>query len=204
MRTSKPIATISYNSEKFLNRKLGELVQKGIIDFFAYINHLPEEDDKQEHKHLFIVPSGIIDCNQLRNELVEVTSLGEEPEHVMPFRNSKFADWYLYVLHDKNYLDSKLDTKKYHYAESDLHISDYTYFNELKHVSDFTKYKSLTMFKQLVASGMSFGAIVERGVVPMNMISQYKMYYDTITCEFERRKYVIDKSTGVVRDSIFK
>ena len=65
MRTSKAFATISYNTTDFLKLKLGELVERGVLDFWAFVDHLPEIDEKKPHKHLFCVPSKLFECSTL-------------------------------------------------------------------------------------------------------------------------------------------
>ena len=49
MKTTKPISTISYNTPEFLENKLNELLANGLISFFAYILHEPEEDETKRH-----------------------------------------------------------------------------------------------------------------------------------------------------------
>ena len=44
MKTSKPFSTISYNTADFLSVKLNDLVNRRKIAFWAYVEHLPEED----------------------------------------------------------------------------------------------------------------------------------------------------------------
>ena len=44
MKTSKPISTISFNTESFLRGKLRELEAAGILEFWAYIKHDPEPE----------------------------------------------------------------------------------------------------------------------------------------------------------------
>ena len=45
MRTTKPIATISFNTPDFLKLKLNELLKAGRLSFWAFIVHKPEDDD---------------------------------------------------------------------------------------------------------------------------------------------------------------
>lgn len=125
MRTSKPFSTISYNTADFLNLRLGELVQRRQIDFFAWVHHYAEEDETKEHKHLYIVPNGRVDTDQILDFLLE-----HDPKHPdKPFNcirphSSKFADWYLYALHDATYLASKGQARKFHYVMDDVQTSD--------------------------------------------------------------------------------
>ena len=65
MKTSKPFSTISYNSADFLTVKLNDLVNRRKLAFWAYVEHLPEEDEKKAHKHLYIVPNGQINTDEV-------------------------------------------------------------------------------------------------------------------------------------------
>ena len=42
MQTSKPMSTISYNSEKFLKSQLDYLLRSHVIDYYMYIKHIGE------------------------------------------------------------------------------------------------------------------------------------------------------------------
>ena len=44
MKTSKPISTISYNSEEYLKSKLDYLVKNNTVEFWFYVKHLGEYD----------------------------------------------------------------------------------------------------------------------------------------------------------------
>lgn len=110
MRTTKPIATISFNSPAFLKLKLEELTKAGKISFWAFIPHKPEDDEAgtKEHNHLYAEPSKMMQTDDLKAELLEFDpEHPDKPKGCLPFRTSKFADWYLYGLHDKRYLASK-------------------------------------------------------------------------------------------------
>ena len=71
MRTSKPVATISYNTQPFLDAKLLELVRNKKIQDFVYIYHLAEEDEKKNHCHLYIEPNTLIDTMDIQEFLKE-------------------------------------------------------------------------------------------------------------------------------------
>ena len=123
MRTQRSFSTISYNTDTFLNQKLGELEKRRAISFWCWIDHYPEDDELKRHKHVFIIPNGQIDTDTVRKELEEIDlkdPLGK-PLGCMLMRPSKFDDWYLYGIHDTAYLASKGQTRKHHYQESDIH-----------------------------------------------------------------------------------
>lgn len=106
MATQKPLSTISYNTEGFLREKLEEWYDAHIIQAYQYICHKGEDGDK-EHIHLRIEPNRRVDPMELMDELREYHPGHTKPLGVRPFRPSKEEDWFLYVVHDKDYLKSK-------------------------------------------------------------------------------------------------
>lgn len=193
MRTSKPCSTISYNTDDFLTRKLKELQHKGYIDFWAYIKHHPEDDETKEHKHLLVYPNRLIDTDQLKEELQELDPADTlNPLGVMPFRSSKFADWYLYVIHDAGYLASKGQTRKYHYTDDDLVCSDTDYFVELKHQIDWSKINILGQIIQAVEEGMTFHDFLKVTNIPIqqffNAQRAFDYFYQANTLDRNDRK----------------
>ena len=66
MRTSKPIATIAYNTVDFLEQKLAELLRNHKIQDYFFIYHIAEEDEKKDHIHLYIEPNTRIDTMDLQ------------------------------------------------------------------------------------------------------------------------------------------
>lgn len=104
--TSKPISTISYNTESFLVEKLDAWVKAHIIQTYQYIKHKGEDGDK-DHIHLRIEPNKKIDPMTLSEELLEYEKGKEKPLGCRPWRPSKEEDWILYAVHDKDYLKLK-------------------------------------------------------------------------------------------------
>ena len=179
MKTSKAFSTISYNSEGFLVATLQRLVDTRKIDFFAFVEHFPEEDETKKHKHLYIVPNGKTDTDQVRNELLEidVSNPLAKPLGCMPCKSSKFADWYLYALHDSNYLASKGQSRKYHYSKGDFTVSDGDYFNEEIHTIDHTKYNRFNELKRALEDGRSFADVLASGIVPLQQTYAWEKAY---------------------------
>lgn len=181
MRTSKPCSTISYNSAEFLTIKLNELIKRGHLDFWAYIDHHAEEDETKDHKHLIVFPSKLLDTNQLKEDLKELDLKNPlQPLGVMPFRSSKFADWYLYVIHDSGYLASKGQKRKYHYTDSDLVCSDTDYFIELKHTIDWTKINTLGRVIQAAESGETFVEFIKSSNIPLQQMHNAQRLFELI------------------------
>ena len=106
MATQNPISTISYNTEKFLVEKLEAWKKAHIIQAYMYIMHKGEDGDK-DHIHLRIEPNRRIDPMDLSEELKEYKPGMKKPLGCRPFRPSKEEDWFLYVVHDPEYLKLK-------------------------------------------------------------------------------------------------
>lgn len=106
MATQKPISTISYNSESFLREKLETWYKAHIIQAYMYICHKGEDGDK-DHIHLRIEPNKKLDAMDLEADLREYVVGEKKPRGVRPFRQSKEEDWFLYAVHDKEYLEIK-------------------------------------------------------------------------------------------------
>lgn len=106
MATQKPISTISYNSEAFLVEKLQSLYDSHIIQAWQYIKHKGEDGDK-DHIHLRIEPNKRIDPMELTEMFKEFEKGKDKPLGVRPWRNSKEEDWFLYAVHDSDYLSLK-------------------------------------------------------------------------------------------------
>lgn len=185
MRTSKPFSTISFNTYSFLWRKCVDLVNNYKIFSFIFIHHLPEEDENKEHYHLFLIPNGTLDTEKIREEFLELLPGEDKPLGVLPFRSSSFVDWYLYAIHDKDYLVSKCQSRKYHYSDEDLKYPDYDQFIQLKHSADFSKFKRMKRFREMAESGVPFQNLVAQGFVPVQQIFQYREMYNLIKSSFE-------------------
>lgn len=106
MATQKPISTISYNTEAFLKEKLDTWIEAHIIQAYQYICHKGEDGDK-DHIHVRIEPNKRLDAMDLQEQLREYQIGKEKPLGVRPFRPSKEEDWFLYAVHDKDYLKLK-------------------------------------------------------------------------------------------------
>lgn len=128
MATQKPISTISYNTEAFLKEHLDDWVKAHIIQAYHYIVHIGEDGDK-DHIHLRIEPNRKLDPMDLTEKLKEF-----DPQHptkplgIRPWRPSKEEDWFLYAVHDADYLALRYGGaekgEKLPYDWSDIKASD--------------------------------------------------------------------------------
>ena len=106
MATTKPISTISYNTEPFLREKLEDWVKAHLIQAYMYICHKGEDGDK-DHIHLRIEPNRKLDPMDLTEILKEYEKGKDKPLMVRPWRPSKEEDWILYAVHDPEYMRIK-------------------------------------------------------------------------------------------------
>ena len=106
--TSNPLSSISYNTKQFLIDKLEELKDSHIISCYMVIFHLGEDGDK-DHAHFRIEPNRRIDPMDIQEMFKEINPFSNvgKPLGVRPFRPSKEEDWFLYAVHDQEYLRLK-------------------------------------------------------------------------------------------------
>ena len=119
VKTTKPISSISWNSLQYLVDRLEELRKAHIIAFWCLIQHKAEEDQKKEHIHFYVEPNRSVDTEELRENFIELVP-NQKPLGVNKFQKSDFKHWVWYSIHDKAYLASKNEARKYHYSFADL------------------------------------------------------------------------------------
>lgn len=131
MKTTKPTSTISFNTKPFLLGVLRRLVENDVLTFWALIQHEPEEDESKTHFHVYMEPAKQVDTLWLRKQFIEPDLHNpEHPRGTLPMEKSDFANWYWYGLHDKAYLASKNQIRKYHYEPSSVLTNDDDYLAE--------------------------------------------------------------------------
>lgn len=181
MRVSTPISTIHYLEPDILKVKLDDLIERDKITFYAFIKHLKEEDETKDHIHLYIIPNGQIVTEQLREALEEIDIKNVKPIRPLPFQKTKkFADWYLYVLHDRSYLMSKNQMRKYTYQPGEIVTSSADYLNELVHQIDYTNLKRQQTIMDMASNLVPFEEVVQHGLVPVQQFIAYQKLYDMI------------------------
>lgn len=168
MKTSKPFSTISYNTITFLKRYLDKAIDEGEISFYAFIRHLPEDDEAREHIHLFVVPNGKIDTVFFAHKFEQFVAREKLPRRWMMCRSSKFGDWYLYGLHDADFLEAKGQRRKHQYSPNQVYCSDSLELKEYIDQIDYTCYTSLGSAIRAARSGESMDSYLMR--VPVKMV----------------------------------
>jgi len=113
--TQKPISTISYNTENFLDSKLVELYDTKIIDYALYIKHKGENDiddftgevkKDKDHWHIYMHTSKRIDLTSIKKEFneIDIENFNSKPLGCMNFQVSKIGHWLCYAVHKIEYL----------------------------------------------------------------------------------------------------
>jgi len=187
---------------------LSDLVSRGVLDFWCFVEHLAEEDETKPHKHVFCVPTSLFDTSSIIEYLKEFDSSNPlKPLTCINAVSSKFGDWFLYSCHDKAYLISKGQSRKYFYNLDDFISSDIDYFNELRHQIDLSKINRSKIILDAVRDGIPFNQLVCNGQIPIQMINQYNFAYQIVTENINtyrnnRPGHEIDTETGeIITDS---
>jgi len=187
MRTSKPIATISYNTEAFLAERLAELVRNHKISDWIYIKHTAEVDEKKDHIHLWIKPNTLLDTMDLQNFLKEpdISDPTKKPLGCIDFRTSQVDDFILYGQHFQPYLASKGEMREFCYRREDFRFCDEDTFEDLyAHAfkgSDWAK--RYQMLQALNEGQFTPTDLILNGTVPLNQATQLNAFM------FMRSKY---------------
>lgn len=205
MRTTKPISTISFNTPAYLELKLNELLRAGRVSFWAYIPHKPEDDEggKKDHCHLYIEPSKMVQTDDIRREFLEFDpEHPDKPRGCITFNSSKFDPWYLYALHDKRYLASKGQSRRYHYTHGDIVTSDPDDLLYKSRCIDMLSLSPYSDMEDAQRQGISWCEYFSRGTIPLPQVALFeKAWYTLLQAETDRAERLghpmdIDQETG--------
>lgn len=187
MVTAIKLSTISYLSDKKTEEVLNELLVARKIRFWCYINHLPEEDEKKEHKHQIVFPDEQLDTRDLDDMFIE-----KDPKHPdKPFRcidwkkSSNMCDWILYGIHDPIYCAEKHgEIKKFCYASSDFHCSDIDIFDHYFYMSyhEFDFWKK-SKYMELLRKGLTPKDLVTKGYVSMKEMVNFHYFCKSLAMD---------------------
>lgn len=170
MATRKPISTISYNTESFLREKLEIWLTAHKIQAYQYICHKGEDGDK-DHIHVRIEPNMNIDPMDFQDELREFQIGKEKPLGCRPFRPSKEEDWFLYAVHDPQYLSLKYGGgekgEKLPYEWQDICVPD-NYDLEIA----FIRAKA-----SMAHSSVNMATRLQNGANPLSLVMQGENVY---------------------------
>jgi hypothetical protein len=209
VRTTKPISTISFNSANYLRSRLNELVKAKKLSFWAFITHKPEDDEggKKEHHHVYAEPAKMLQTDDLREYLKEFDpARPDKPKGCLKWTSSKFDSWYLYALHDKRYLASKGESRKFHYLHDDIQASDDDDLLMMSRQIDLVSLSPYADMQDAIEHGLTFAQYFKRGTVPLPQIKAFQtaweMLASTSTDRNGRKGHAmsIDEETGEVID----
>lgn len=209
MRTTKPISTISFNTPDFLELKLNELLKAGRISFWSFVPHKAEDDEagKKPHCHVYIEPSKMLQTDDLKSEFKEFDpSNPSKPLSCITFKSSKFDPWYLYGLHDKRYLASKNQARKFHYSHDDFRTSDDDDLLFKARSIDLISLSPYADMEDAQRQGITWSEYFSRGTVPLPQIALFERAWNLLLSNYTERNgrpghnVDIDTSTGEVFD----
>lgn len=179
MRTSKPIATISYNTQEFLINQLDALVRNHKISDYMFINHFAESDERKSHIHLWIKPNTLLDTMDLQKHFTELDPKNPtKPLKCIDFQISKVDDWILYSQHFAPYLASKGESREYHYTKDDFVYNDEDTFEDLyNHAFKGSEWARRNQILQSLSdSNTDPSKLILNGTLPLNMASQLNAF----------------------------
>lgn len=183
MKTSKPVSTISYNTEPFLKMKIEQWKSQGFIEFAMYIKHKAESNDKKDHFHVYLKPQKQIQTFDLEQSSLEFVSDNEKPLKCMDFRiSSSEYDWIMYAIHDKGYLAQKGLEKECHYDLSDIQSTCEDTFNII--LTRLQEERKGTLEERLmfcIGEGLNWKQIVSSGLIPLAKINNARIFYQAVT-----------------------
>lgn len=209
MRTTKPIATIAFNTPRYLEIKLKELQKAGRISFWAFVYHKPEDDEggKKEHAHLYIEPSKMLQTDDLREELKEFDpNKPDKPKGCLTFRSSKFDAWYMYALHDKRYLAHKGEARRFHYTHNDFVSSDEDDLLFKARSIDLISLSPYADMEDAQSQGLTFGQYFSRGTIPIQQVTLFQQAWNLLLANrtergtHEGHALDVDEDTGEIVD----
>lgn len=211
VRTTKPISTISFNTESYLRLKLDELRKAKRISFWAFINHKPEDDEggKKSHFHVYVEPSKMLQTDDLTDELREFDPLHpDKPLSCLTWKSSKFDPWYLYALHDKRYLASKGQSRRFHYEHDDILSSDDDDLTCKARSIDMVSLSPYADMQDAQRQGVTWAQYFSRGTVPLPQVTLFERAWYTLLevrterAEREGHPMDVDVDTGEVIENV--
>lgn len=162
---------------------MNRLLESGRIEFWAFCRHLPDADDAKEHNHIFMIPARMTDTANLVPEFNEPDPIVGIPRRCKLIFPSKWGDWYLYVLHDREYLKAKGQERNVHYSRKDVICSDEDSADQLINEIDVIALKGFANMLDNAVNGVSFTDALIKGIIPQSRITQWSGIYKSVLAE---------------------
>ena len=184
MRTRRLISTVSFNTVRFVEITCERLRGSGVIELAYWVKHRPETDEKKEHVHVCMLPARVLDTMELEKKFCELVPGESEPRGVLPFRISKFADWFLYCSHNAGYLSSKGQSRVWSYSIEDFGATSRERLLEDVKMIDERPFRVWSLIRVAVASGQSWDDLMASGgIPPHNWLFYKEMFNAVVRCK---------------------
>lgn len=191
--TRKPFAFVAWNSPNFLFNSLNEMVKHDQISFYSVIQHRPEPADdlvkkgEKEHFHVYCEPVDTLFLSEVKSELSEIQPEGiNRPARI---QKSAFDPWFVYCLHDEQYLLSIGQSRHFHYDVEDFINSDNDVFYEYVRNVNWNKFhksnnKVRLLVERVARDGGSWVDVLDSGIIPINQYLAYRQMFDAYYFKF--------------------
>lgn len=180
MRTRKPISNVGYLSDDYLIAKLDEAISENKISFWCFIRHFGDEDLKKDHVHVYVIPTGTLDTVSFSSKFVEIDPGNPLPLRMLQWQPSKFDDWWLYILHDPDYLEMKRMKRNYRYSQDLVHCSDMEQLEYMISMIDYGNIFSLNKIINAAQGQMSIAQAIKEGIIPQGQLNRYVNIFKAI------------------------
>lgn len=159
----------------------------GTILFWAFINHKGDVDIKKDHVHVYVIPSSRIDTVSFNERFVEIDPGNALPLRLQIWRFSKWDDWYLYAIHDPDYLEMKGQKRNYRYSREEIHCSDHDQMDYMISTIDYGQIFSLTKIISAAEAQMPIAQALREGIIPPGKVTKYMNVFKII--KYDSRPY---------------
>jgi hypothetical protein len=124
------------------------------------------------------------------------------------FNSSRFDPWYLYALHDKRYLASKGQARRFHYLHEDIVTSDEDELLCLARSIDLVSLSPYADMEDAQRQGISWAEYFSRGTVPLAQVGLFErawcLLWEARTERSDREAHPmdVDPDTGELFDPV--
>ena len=140
---------MGYLSDDYLIAKLDEAISENKISLWCFIRHFGDEDLKKDHVHVYVIPTGTLDTVSFSSKFVEIDPGNPLPLRMLQWQPSKFDDWWLYILHDPDYLEMKRMKRNYRYSPDLVHCSD---MEQLEYMISMIDYGNIFSLNKIISA----------------------------------------------------
>ena len=178
MKTNNFITGVTYNSEKFLLKKLNELYKMKVIAEWYYIPHKAEEEELKDHFHVGMLPRSPINPFDLKDEFDEFVKKEKLPRKLVLSERTTpltpISEWFMYILHTPEYCKKKKLIKKYTYDRTEIKSHDkVTLDNRLFTAFHESTFNEESRILDILRSGITIGDLARNGFISPSKAFQY-------------------------------